>query len=136
MENTEPQKASKNKKKPILIIVALIVVLIIGAFFLRPDKKQTSTTDNPEIAVVQITDTGFVPATLSIKAGTVVKWQNADTKPHQVGANPYPNHSDLPELNSETILPGETYNYTFTKTGEVKYYDGNVLTSHGTVQVN
>ena len=133
--NPQPSKSS-----PLMAIVAVIVVVVVVAagylLWRSHHKAETkSTSSGGSTAVVQITKDGFVPATLGIKVGTTVQWNNDDTKPHQVGSNPYPTHADLPGLNSKTILPGANYTYKFTKAGNFSYYDGTVVTSHGTIEV-
>jgi plastocyanin len=116
-----------NMKRKNVIIGAVIVVVVAIALTLmfRGNGKTTPTAQPaPASATVQITSKGFVPATLSVKQGTKVVWVNQDAKPHQVAADPYPDHSSLPGLFTPNPLASEeTYSYTFTTAGSWTYHD-------------
>lgn len=134
MDNNLPPASNK---KVIMIAVVIVIVLGLGYLLWHSHNKPSSNTvaSQPRTAIVQITKDGFVPATISVQSKTKIEWTNTDTKPHRVDSNPYPSHSDLPGLVSEAILPGGKYSYTFSKTGNFKYYDGDSLTSHGVIEV-
>lgn len=139
MENTTQTDKVKQKNSTLRYLIygaiAILTILVIWAIISNNKKSNQPEKAAQAKAIVTITKDGFTPGTISVQANTTVEWQNTDSKPHQVGANPYPSHSDLPDLNSKTIMPGEKYSFTFVKAGEFKYYDGNELKSHGVVQV-
>ncbi|MEP7286122.1 MAG: cupredoxin domain-containing protein [Chloroflexota bacterium] len=57
----------------------------------------------------------FDPVDLKITTGTKVQFINADTKPHTVAA-------DDGSFDSGSLKPGATFEFTFNKPGDVKYY--------------
>lgn len=125
-----------NKKTITLFIgVVFIIAVIVTAavsFFIRNDDN---VNDAPVEVRVSITEEGFSPATVSIERGMTVVWVNETATTHQVGANPYPDASSLPELKSGDIAPGESYSYTFNASGTFGYADYTNPTTGGSVQV-
>lgn len=124
------------KKKWLIVTVVLVVLAAAGAavFVTTKDKKDTEVV--PTSATVEITKDGYMPSTLSVQTGATVTWKNSDDKPHTVESTPYPSHTDLPGLDSKTILPGASYSFTFDQGGSFKYYDGAEMKNNGVVQVN
>jgi plastocyanin len=104
--------------------IAAIVVLIAIALIAIFNSRSSNEAKTPASVVVKISRTGFSPAEVTIAKGGTVKWINVDTEPHRVAANPYPTHTDLPELDSKNnIGPNSTYSFTFVKSGTVNYHD-------------
>ena len=66
--------------------------------------------------VVRITSMGFVPAQVTISAGDVVRWTNADTRNHQVVAN-------NGTFASPILRPGARYSFRFNTAGRIGYRD-------------
>lgn len=62
---------------------------------------------------VSIADFKFDPPSLKIEKGQKVTWTNNDTVPHTVTAD---------DFSSETLNPGETFEYTFEKEGTFEYH--------------
>lgn len=133
--------------KTLLIIIALIVVF--GAFtFLannRTDQKQNSTpTENnaplqtrpkEEIVTITLTDTGFTPKDITIKAGTRVIWLNKGEKAATVSSSDHPTHRLYPFLNLGEFATGASVQVVFDKAGTYMYHDHYNTTSTGTVTV-
>ncbi len=121
-------KTSKSMSKSmflgfIILAIALIVVILFVVTHGRKSTKLTTIT-KPVPITVQITSKGFNPSSLDIKKGTVVEWINSDTSPHRIAANPYPTHSDLPNLDSKSNLgPSSNYSYHFNQSGTFEYHD-------------
>ncbi|MGW6935236.1 cupredoxin domain-containing protein [Lentzea sp. NPDC054927] len=66
---------------------------------------------------VEIMGYAYQPATLTIAAGDTVTWTNHDTAPHNVVV------TDGPEkFTSPNLQQGQTYSYTFSKSGTYSYY--------------
>ena len=126
----------------IAIFVVLLAVLLgylylnKGKVTLTTQKSTKTTTTAVSTASVSITKDGFVPATIQVKKGTAVTWINNDTNPHQVVTDPHPKHTNLKELDSDPLAVGESFTFTFEKTGTFTYHDeGNPLNMKGTVVV-
>lgn len=135
-ENEPPHPTTPHKHKLLLaLIIGLVLAVTTFALFNKPSTKEPITADPPQ-ATVSITKQGFVPATLSVKPGTVVTWVNEDKNPHRIASNPYPSHTDLPGLDSNApIGPTGTYQYTFKDTGTFGYHDHYSPTTNGSVIV-
>jgi len=65
---------------------------------------------------VSITKNAFAPDPLTIKAGDTVTWKNNDTVNHAV-------LSAQAGIAQQTLAPGATYSFTFTKTGNFQVTD-------------
>ncbi len=128
--NKKPSgKKSKIKWKVVLIVLAVVLVLVsvstILYFTRRNDSPINVTQDiQQETAQIFITDTGFNPATITVKKGTTVTWVNQASNVHQIASDPYPTHDTLPELFAdEPLEPNQTFTMTFEDTGNFTYHD-------------
>ncbi|HLG90680.1 MAG TPA: dockerin type I domain-containing protein [Candidatus Saccharimonadales bacterium] len=75
-------------------------------------------------ATVSITNSGFVPATISIKAGDQVTWINNDSVPRQVAADPHPAHDSIVDFDSSIALqPGDSLGFFFETAGTFTLHD-------------
>lgn len=143
-------------KNLIWVAVVAVIVLLVAAkvFHLKsalmgsstpPSTQSSVTTSNvtssasPSASVtknvVNITATGFNPATITIAAGDSVVWMNTDSAPHNVNSDPHPTHTDYPPLNLGTIQPGDSKSLAFPTAGTYKYHDHLNPNLHGTVVV-
>jgi plastocyanin len=139
---------------PVLLLLIAVIIVGAGGYFFLSQKgyvpsiplpglshgpKYTPQSADVELksADVSISDTGFTPATLTIKKGTTVTWTNTDQKPHRVAADPYPDKSSLPDLDSaDPLQQNDAYSYTFDTAGKYTYTDYlNPLKLHGTIVV-
>lgn len=130
---------SMKSKKGLIIVILLVILLVIAGVIIsnKSNEKSKTATATKRVASVDFKNNAFQPATLVVKQGTTVTWTNEDDDIlHQVAANPYPSHSDLPDLLSGKLDEEETYSYTFNKTGTFKYHDDLNPTINGTIIVN
>jgi len=122
-------------KKIVLFLILLAAVLLISGCVQQPQQPTATPTATPvattqvattaapaQTNVITIKNSAFSPPTLTIKAGTTVTWINEDSEPHKVTSDPHPAHTDLPELVSGDLSKGQSYNFTFTKTGTFGYH--------------
>lgn len=65
---------------------------------------------------VTINSFAYGPASITVKVGNTVTWTNGDQAPHTVTSQ-----SPGGPLRSATMNRGQTYKYTFTKTGRYAY---------------
>lgn len=127
---------SKVNKQRILAVVIILVVIWIGYLLFRTTEQAPPPITAPRTATVIINEDEFSPATLKIKAGTTVIWQNDNSQSHYIESDPYPTHTDLPGLNSKTSFgKNATYEYTFNQKGTFGYHDRLNPTYHGTIVV-
>jgi plastocyanin len=142
----DPQ-AVPPKKKPVILIVGIVIAaaIVLGAVYWVMRDNEADQTSNPSAttteqattASVVINKDGFLPATIKVKKGTTVTWTNQDASPHRVASDPHPTHEGLPGLDSgEPLAKGDTYSFTFEKTGTFTYHDHlNPMTLQATVVI-
>lgn len=80
---------------------------------------QTSTQSEAEqrddIVSVGMKDIKFVPESITAKVGQKIVWTNNDSVPHNVTA------TEGADFASDTLRKGDTFEYTPTRTGTIKY---------------
>lgn len=92
-----------------LLAASIAAALSIGG--LAP----AGAADAPKAAIVHIKNFMFVPATLSVPAGTKVTFVNDDDEPHTITAT---NKS----FDSEGLDTHATWAHTFAKAGSYTYF--------------
>ncbi len=100
--------------------------------------QQSSTGSSSQSSSTTITFDGktFSPANVTVKKGTTVTWTNNSNQSLWVASNPHPTHTGLPGFDElKGMMKGESYSYTFTKTGSFGYHDHLNASSGGTVTV-
>ncbi|ULH17850.1 plastocyanin/azurin family copper-binding protein (plasmid) [Deinococcus sp. KNUC1210] len=98
-----------------------LAVVPLCASVLKTERAQTaqSTTTAASTALqqtVKIGDNLFMPAALTVVAGTTVTWIHTGKVTHNVLS------VDLPGIRSADLHPGERYSYTFKTPGIFTYY--------------
>lgn len=130
-----------------VLAIAVVLLLIVGGWLLLRPQQPASTTQpqvtpdpvltesaapataTSEASVTQeenkvtITDAGFSPKEITIKAGESVVWMNEGTVDHTVNSVVHPTHLLYPPLNLNTIKPGEQKSLIFPDAGTYKYHD-------------
>jgi plastocyanin len=82
----------------------------------RPPSSETKvTTVNSVPNQVVIENFSFVPATLTVKAGTKVTWVNRDDVPHTATATDK-------RFNSKTLDTDDQFDFTFSEPGTYNYF--------------
>ena len=129
--------------KKIIIVILVLIVIIIGFYFIYNKNnsysihnKQINTQDISKGSTVQsgnvivdIKNFAFNPQILNIKSGTNVSWINNDSVPHTITSD----SENI--LNSPTLAPGESFNFTFTNSGTINYHCNIHRTMNGTIIV-
>ena len=94
--------------------------LVVGGVVSTSDaatSARPATTAATVTKTVNISNMMFMPATMTIKAGSKVKWVNHDGTVHTVTWN-----STKYGLPSKTLGPGATFTVTFPKAGTFLYH--------------
>lgn len=91
-----------------LLAVPLVALGIALAF------QPLHAADGPRVKIANFT---FAPQTLVVKAGTTVTFENDDDIPHVVVATDG-------SFRSKALDTGDTYAFTFTKSGDFPYFCG------------
>jgi plastocyanin len=93
----------------------LAIALWVGTAS-RADAALADAKSGSETAI-KIDNFSFSPATVTVPAGTTVRWTNADDIPHTIV-------SDDKSFKSKTLDTDEQFAYTFSKPGTYSYYCG------------
>ena len=109
-----------------------------------PTEEESTNLD----ATVRITENGFEPKTLTVRAGTIVTFVNEDSNKHWPASAMHPTHtvypgSDIKKCGSgENILDackgleqGESFSFTFNEKGSWVYHDHLRTSSTGKIVV-
>ncbi len=90
----------------------------------------------PKTYTVTVTDSGYSPSTLTIKAGDTVSFVNNSTHTVWTASDPHPQHTALPSFDAlKGFAIGTTYSYTFTKVGTWSYHDHQHSSMKGSIVV-
>lgn len=131
MPHQEPTTFPSSKSPVAALAVAALLMIGVGGVYLIVRSHQAHKTPAASSSVtvapaaVSITKTGFVPATISVKAGQAVIWTNTDTAPHSIAAGSPVGGTGLANLGSgQGLSQNDTYSYIFDKAGTYAYHDG------------
>ena len=89
-----------------IFIAFLMVLIAVGC-------KDDDNGDTQPSSEVQMSSGSFVPQTLTVPVGAVVRWVNSSSANHTVTSND--------ELFDEAVSPGEVFSYTFSTAGTYNY---------------
>lgn len=131
------KRTRPNRFKAVFLGVLAFALIIILALITQPGPPPTtSVTEKPApTAPISITASGFDPATVTVRKGTIITWTNEDTNIHQIYANPYPSGNSLPGLKSEILNNKQRYTYTADRVGSFGYHDQLNPAINGTLHV-
>ena len=101
-------------KKPWILGIAILAAFVFCA---RPASTLGATPDDKPASEVsvKIDNFSFSPATITVPAGTTVRWTNRDDIPHTVV-------SDDKTFKSKPLDTDEQFTYTFAKPGTYSYF--------------
>jgi plastocyanin len=121
----------------VLLLIVLLAVVSLANHHKSPKPATATTVTTPavQLAHVQLTATGFVPATITIPKGVTLDWQVSDTASHIIASDPFPQDNSLPALKSHQLTQGASYHYRFTSPGTYSYHDDLHPTLNGVVVV-
>lgn len=85
---------------------------------------------------VNMTENGFEPREVAIEKNTTVTFVNKDKVSHWPASNIHPTHGIYPEFDPKRpIKAGESWSFTFRKSGVFKYHDHLLPHLRGTITV-
>ena len=80
-------------------------------------------TLTPGEYTITITRQGFEPSTITVKKGSTIRWLNVDSTEDQARYNPT-HRIKIPNVyTGQTIAPGTSWSWAFTKSGTFDYND-------------
>ncbi|MBI4992021.1 MAG: cupredoxin domain-containing protein [Candidatus Harrisonbacteria bacterium] len=115
--------------KKLLWGILALIVLLVAVFLIRrqqpTETPATTATTAPSAQRITVTyeNNAFNPPEVKIKVGDTVIFDNQHSVAIRVSSDPHPIHTSFPELESDTLEPGNTYQLTFTKPGTVNYHN-------------
>ena len=100
-----------------ITFLSATAVLLGSLLFGNPGRLFGTASDDKTVseATVKIDNFSFSPATITVPAGTTVRWTNADDIPHTVV-------DEDKTFRSKTLDTEEQFSYTFTKPGTYSYF--------------
>lgn len=123
----------------LIALIALVSLLITGFLLINSSAKKTSiqtTTQNTQkinnvknntkvipAETVTLTSSGFVPQSLTIKAGARVMWLNKSGVVGTVNSDNYPTNLLYPFLNFGQFNNDSSFSTIFAKPGTYTYYN-------------
>ena len=123
----------------LIALIALVSLLITGFLLINSGAKKTSvqtTTQNTQkinnvknntkvipAETVTLTSSGFVPQSLTIKAGARVMWLNKSGVVGTVNSDNYPTNLLYPFLNFGQFNNDSSFSTIFAKPGTYTYYN-------------
>jgi len=102
--------------------------LLVAALAAAAIPASASASPAPPEAIVHIRDDAFVPATITVRAGTKVTFVNDDDDAHTATA-------DDESWDSEGLNQTQRWTHAFTKVGKVTYHCTVHPMMHGTIVV-
>lgn len=86
--------------------------------------------------VMTLSDTGFAPSPVTVKAGTTVTFVNESSGQMWIASDPHPVHTLLPGFDElKSVGKSGTYQYTFIKVGTWTFHNHMNPSVKGTVVV-
>src|SRR6516225_4189960 len=104
-----------NRKLKLCFVVSGVLVALQFAAYAQSAPVAAGQDAKANTVDVKIDNFSFTPATITIRAGTTVKWTNRDDIPHTVV-------NDDQKFQSKALDTDESYSYTFTKPGTYPYF--------------
>lgn len=133
-----------------LMVVIVIVALAAAGGFAYYRSRGKPTAQAPQSGApqaqtggeaagqqtIEITASGFSPATVSVKKGTTVIFVNRDSTPHWPASGMHPTHQLCPGFDAlRGLQTGESYRFTFNDVKECPFHDHLNVSLRGKVTV-
>jgi plastocyanin len=124
-------------KYKILLPIGIVVLLAAGCGKSSPapatnNSPAAQPTTQSGQNVVTYTDSGFSPASLTIKKGDTVTFKNSASDDVRVASNPHPLHTGYPTTGGcvgstfdscSNIAPGQSWSFKFDFTGSWGFHN-------------
>lgn len=82
------------------------------------NNETEADTNDPQNVIVTYTDSGFSPPTVTVNVGDSVVFKNESSRLFQPASDPHPVHTNLSGFDAKTgVAPGQSYTFSFNKTG-------------------
>ena len=117
----QPRRRPFNGARPLFLLIAILVTLTPSFSLHIPNVIQTAHGSSQ--TTVTIVDNAFLPKHINVTTGTTVIWNYGSSgySQHTVTSVGNMTQSGSPLLNSGTLNPGQSYQYTFYNPGVYTY---------------
>ena len=89
-----------------------------------PESEPAAEEAGEASGVIEITEAGFSPQTVTIPAGGTVTFINNGQAPHWPASDVHPTHELLPSFDAKRgLATGESYSHVFTEAGTWRCHD-------------
>lgn len=89
-----------------------------------PTAASSPAATTAKKVTISIEDTGFTPETVTVPGNSTVTFINNGQAAHWPASDDHPTHNILSGFDAERgLATGESYSFTFTKTGTWEYHD-------------
>lgn len=131
--NEQVLRSIARRRLSMIIVAAILLLAAVGAAVWFLVNGHHNVAISSKVANVTMNADGLVPATVTVEKGQEVTITNADPVAHRLTAD----QSLLPSFDSiELLNQGDSYTYTFERSGTYHYYDpSNPTVFIGTVTV-
>jgi plastocyanin len=134
-----------NKHRLVILIIFVAILYSVNTLMVQAHEEDSSNSH-----VIHMTAQGFEPADITIIQGDIVIFENTDTRKRWPATNIHPTHSVYPDSDiakcdtseegalfdaCRSIDPGESYSFTFTKSGSWRFHDHIFPTQTGSITV-
>jgi plastocyanin len=84
-----------------------------------------------------MTNDGYSPQVLRIEQGQTVEFVNDSDQDYWPASDPHPIHTDYPGFDAQkTILPGESWDFTFERAGRFGYHNHLAPETHAEIVIS
>ncbi len=117
------------------IIAAVIIVVLIGGYALTQrgstapatggDTSGAAATVTPTGKIIEIAyqDNHWNPATVTGHVGDTIRIENKHVANIRAASNPHPFHTSQPDFDSDTLAPGESWDYVLKAPGTIGFHN-------------
>jgi plastocyanin len=129
MYSDSPPRTAPAARRATTCLLGLAVFVLLAAV-------AVGCSPSPSANSVTIKGLAFQPQTITVSAGTTVKWTNQDQTAHSSTSDSWKEGTTDPNAwNSGPLNPGESFEFTFKNPGTYKYSCMVHPYMHGTVIV-
>lgn len=100
-----------------------------------PSSRPTSEVKQASEVIIEVTDSGYSPDTITIKKGTKVIWISRTDRMVTVHSDSHPTHTLYPKLNLGSFITTKTVSVVLDEPGTYKYHNHLDASMTGTVIV-
>lgn len=132
------------KTKNYAIILSAFIIVALALFGCSPKTVTDNNSSNSQaqggqtqtvisnqvndanVEIITVKDFSFIPAAITIKKGTTVRWMNQDSTAHSIKSD---------KINSPVFGQGDSFEFKFDESGTYDYICGIHTSMKGTIIV-